>query len=343
MSLVAMRVSPINLKILAYALDLEGFDSAQALQPCGYASIDDVAEDGDWLSVAVFDRLMAEAQTLTGDPSFGLVVGKSLALMRYGHIARVAMVSPDLRQLLDDLRRYAPLMIEHSEIELEEDSRGARLLVRPVTHGGLSGRFRMEQVATSAAQMLRFVGAETSDLLRVEFPYDLPDGQERRYVATFGPRIEFGCKRCTVHFTPSLLDRALASHDLVGYTSARTRAESLLAAMQAGTDLADRVRQCLFNAFPQLPTVPETASQLGLSERSFRRQLAQLGTSHADLTQECQRLTVERLLAEGQLPLKQIAEAVGFGSVHSFHRAFRRWSGLTPSAWRESRGEPPLT
>jgi AraC-like DNA-binding protein len=140
-----------------------------------------------------------------------------------------------------------------------------------------------------------------------------------------------------------LLDRALTSHDPVGYTSARTRADSVLTALQSGSDLADRVRQCLLRSFPQLPTVPETAGQLGLSERSFRRQLAQLGTSHADLTQECQRLTVERLLAEGQMPLKQIAEAVGFGSVHSFHRAFRRWSGLTPSAWRESRGQPPLS
>ncbi len=338
-----MRVSPINLKILAYALDLEGFDSAQALQPCGYACIDDIAEDGPWLPMSVFDRLMAEAQQVTGDVSFGLVVGKSLALMRYGTITPVAMATPHLRQLLDDIRRYAPLMIERSEIELLEDARGARLLVQPAVHGGLSGHFRMEQVATSAAQMLRFVGAETSDLLRVEFPYGMPAGQERRYVANFGPRLEFGAKACTIHFSPGLLDRALPSHDPVSYTSARTRADSVLAASQAGSDLADRVRQCLLRAFPTLPTVPETASQLGLSERSFRRQLAQLSTSHAELTQECQRLAVERLLAEGQMPLKQIAQEVGFGSVHSFHRAFRRWSGLTPSEWREGRCERPLT
>ena len=337
-----MLISPINLKILAYALDLEGFDSAQALRPCGYACIDEVAEDGPWLPVSVLDRLMASAQAVTGDASFGLVVGKSLALMRYGTITPVAMATPHLRQLLDDIRRYAPLMIERSEIELVQDARGARLSIVPVSHGGLSGRFRMEQVATSAAQMLRFVGAETSDLLSASFPYELPVGQERRYVANFGPRLFFGAKVCALEFTPALLDRSLTSHDPVGYTSARTRADSVLAALQAGSDLADRVRQSLLRAFPHLPAVSETAAQLGLSERSLRRQLAQLGTSHADLCQECQRLSAERLLAEGLMPLKQIAEAVGFGSVHSFHRAFRRWAGLTPSEWRESRGEPPL-
>jgi len=334
-----MRVSPINLKILAYALDLEGFDSAAALQAIGHSSIDDILEDGAWLPMAVFDRLMRAAQEVTGDASFGLIVGKSLALMRYGTIAPVAMATPHLRQLLEDIRRYAPLMIERAEIDLVEDARGARLMVSPIVEGGLSGHFRMEQVATSAAQMLRFVGAETSDLLRVEFPFEVPAGQERRYAANFGPRLEFGRKVCAIHFTPTLLDRPLSSHDPVAYASARTRAESVLAALHAGSNLADRVRQFMLSAFPQLPTVPETAAQLGLNERSFRRQLAQLGTTHADLTQECQRLTAERLLAEAQMPIKQIAEAVGFGSVHSFHRAFRRWSGLTPTDWRCSQSE----
>lgn len=334
-----MRISPINLKILAYALDLEGFDSAQALAPIGYTAIDEIAEDGEWLPASVFDRMMAAAQEVTGDACFGLVVGKSLALMRYGTIAPVAMATPHLRQLLEDIARYAPLMVERAEFDLVEDARGAHLRVSPIVTGGLSGHFRMEQVATSAAQMLRFVGAEASDLLQVEFPYEVPAGQERRYVANFGPRLSFGGKVCAIHFRPALLERILPSHDPVAYASARTRADSVLAALQAGTNLADRVRQCLLSAFPQLPSVPETAAQLGLNERSFRRQLAQLGTTHADLTQECQRLTAERLLAEGQMPIKQIAEAVGFASVHSFHRAFRRWSGLTPTDWRASQGE----
>ena len=105
--------------------------------------------------------------------------------------------------------------------------------------------------------------------------------------------------------------------------------------MRAGTDVAERVRQWLLQAFPRQPTVAETAAHLGLQERALRRHLLLLGTSHAALMQECQQLVAERLLAEGRMPLKQIAEALGFLSVHSFHRAFRRWSGVTPSAWRD--------
>ena len=332
-----MRVSPVNLKILAYTLDVEGFDASEALRQCGLASADALQDDGEWLPATLFDRMMAAAIDTTGDTAFGLVAGKSLALMRYGAITPLVLPTPSLRQLLADLQRFACLSVEHSEIDLQESARGARLRILPVVAQGRSGHFRMEQVATSAAQMLKFVGASSADIRQVDFPYAAPAGQVHRYEATFGPRIDFGRKDCGIEFNPALLDARMPTHDPVAYVAACTRAESALAAMRAGTDVAERVRQCLLQALPEQPTVAKTAAQLGLPERTLRRHLGMLGTSYAALMQECQQLVAERLLAEGRMPLKQIAEALGFLSVHSFHRAFRRWTGVTPSAWREDK------
>lgn len=336
-----MRISPVNLKILAYTLDIEGFDSGAALRHCGLGSDDDLQEDGDWLPVSVFDRLMASSVMVTGDPAFGLVAGKSLALMRYGVITPLVLSTPHLRQMLDDIRRYAVLSVEHSEVELIEGRHSAQLLIRPVVSGGLSGCFRRDLVATSAVQMLRFAGASVQDIYQVDLAHQPAPEQVPRYLATFGSRTRFDARECAITFNPALLDQAMPTHDPVAYTAARTRADAALAAMRAGSDMADQVRQWLLNAFPRLPTVAETAAHLGMNERSFRRQLGMLGSSHAELTQECQRLVAERMLAEGRLSLKQIADELGFSSVHSFHRAFRRWSGLTPSAWRELRVAAP--
>ena len=81
-----MRVSPVNLKILAYTLDVEGFDASGPLQACGFASAEALQDDGEWLPVALFDRMMAAAIEATGDAAFGLVAGKSIALMRRRYI-----------------------------------------------------------------------------------------------------------------------------------------------------------------------------------------------------------------------------------------------------------------
>lgn len=331
-----MKVSPINLKTLAYTLDVEGFDSGPLLQEFGLPAIDLIDEDGEWVPVERFDEMMAAALRLTADPSFGLVAGKSLALMRYGLLVPLILHAPSLRVVLRDVWHFSALAVEKCEVELQEPAEGsARLVVEPLVQGGLSGRFRMEFVATSAIQMVRFGSARSDEIREVHFPYPCPPGMEARYAATFGTRVRFEQKECAVHFDPAVLDRPMASHDPVAYMGARTRVEHALAAHRARNDIAERVRQKLLKAFPVQLSLDETARSLDLSARTLRRQLTQLGTSHQLLSQECQTLLAERLLAEGKLSLKQIANAIGFSSVSSFHRAFRRWTGVTPTDWRD--------
>lgn len=338
-----LRVAPVNLKILAYTLEVEGHDSRELLRRCGLCAMEELPEDGEWVPLAQFDHMMAAAIEITGDPSFGLIAGKSLALMKYGAITPVVLSTPSLRALLGDVGHFAPLVVPRAEIELVEKGAWAQLQIHPVVQGGASGRFRTELVATSAVQMLRLAGATPADIQAVHFPHAAPADQLSRYVATFGPHLSFSSKACAVHFDARLLDAALPGHDPVAYLSARTRAEALLAALRAGNDLAEQVRSALLLAFPDVPPLPVLAARLGANDRTVRRQLAALGTSYADLVQECQRLTAERLLAEGRMPLKQIADALGFASVHSFHRAFRRWSGQTPATWRSGGPMPGVT
>lgn len=334
----SMLVSPINLKILAYTLDVEGHDSSAALRRIGLPGIDSIKEDGEWVDVGLFDRLMAAAIEVTGDPAFGLIAGKSIALMRYGPITPVILFGSSLRQLLEDVRHFAPLMVEQSEIELVEGKQLARLVVHPLIKGGLSGHFRADLVTMSSMQMLRFASAAAGrdDAIEVELAHTVPQALEERYRAAFGPRLRFNQRQNSVAFDPAVLDLKLLSHDPLGYTAARTRAESALAARLRRSDMAERVRQHLLAAFPGKPSVIDTARSMGLSDRSLRRQLALLGVTHGDLVQECEQLMAQRLLSEGRLTLAEIADALGFSSASSFHRAFKRWTGLTPLDWRDS-------
>lgn len=334
-----MLVSPVHLLALAHTLEIEGMDARAALQRCGIESIETLSEEGAWVEAALFDRLMAAAIELSGDPAFGLVAGKSIALMRYGPFVPLVLPSPSLRQILADLRHFARLVLDHAEIELAEAPASARLIIRPVVHGGASGHFRMEMVATSALQMLRLAGASPTDVHRIEMPYTPASEMLRRYAAAFGPHLRFGSHECALHINPALLDAKMAMHDPVAYTAARTRAESALAARLAQSNVAERVRLWLLGRLAQPTSTADTAQHLGLSERSLRRQLAALGVTHASLLDECQRLMAERLLAEGQSSIQQVADSLGFSSASSFHRAFRRWTGQTPAGWREQQAE----
>ncbi|HEX6240654.1 MAG TPA: helix-turn-helix transcriptional regulator, partial [Polyangiales bacterium] len=85
------------------------------------------------------------------------------------------------------------------------------------------------------------------------------------------------------------------------------------------------------------PDMPEVARALALSERSLRRRLAEEGWSFAAVLLEFRQLLARQLLVDSALPIKQVAEKAGFTSCAAFFRAFKRWTGESPAAFRSAR------
>ena len=76
------------------------------------------------------------------------------------------------------------------------------------------------------------------------------------------------------------------------------------------------------------------AQQMNCSPRTLRRHLHDLGCSYQELLDELRFEQAKQMLCEDQLPIYQIAEALGFSETASFRHAFQRWSGLAPSDFR---------
>jgi AraC-like DNA-binding protein len=83
-----------------------------------------------------------------------------------------------------------------------------------------------------------------------------------------------------------------------------------------------------------LPDMEVVARELGLSVRSLRRHLDEEGTSFRELTQEALYETACTMLRNPNITLQNISHTLGFSDASAFHRAFRRWSELTPAEYR---------
>ncbi len=84
-------------------------------------------------------------------------------------------------------------------------------------------------------------------------------------------------------------------------------------------------------------TVEEIAHQLDRSARTLQRELAERGTSVRDLVDDVRRARAIELLASG-LTVSEVAERLGFSEPGAFYRAFRRWTGKAPGAFRPLHG-----
>lgn len=88
--------------------------------------------------------------------------------------------------------------------------------------------------------------------------------------------------------------------------------------------------------------MPEIAAQLGTTPRTLRRALAAEGTTFEAIRDRVRFAMASELLALTPLPLGDIALTLGFATPSAFVRAFRRWTGRAPSAWRRE-ARPPAT
>ena len=99
--------------------------------------------------------------------------------------------------------------------------------------------------------------------------------------------------------------------------------------------LVQQVRNQISQSLSEgVPTIFDTAQQLGMSGRTLQRRLSKHGYSFQTLVDESRRQLSEQLLQETEYSLSEIAFMTGYSEQSAFTRAFKRWAGQTPRSYR---------
>jgi AraC-like DNA-binding protein len=98
-------------------------------------------------------------------------------------------------------------------------------------------------------------------------------------------------------------------------------------------ELVKCVRAILHKEHRKRCFATDVARQLGINRRTLGRHLSSNGTTFRRLSQQVLLQAAQRLLKAGA-SVSDVSGALGFSEVSAFTRAFRRWSGETPSSWR---------
>lgn len=152
--------------------------------------------------------------------------------------------------------------------------------------------------------------------------------------------------RCPLAFEQPVnemrLDAALIQHPLTqadpGLSSILDRhAEELLARLPQSESLLDSVNRLISQELRGGdPSLTAIAQQLGYAPRTLQRKLEEAGTSYHTLLDEMRRELSIYYLREAQIAISEVAFLLGFSETSAFHRAFRRWMGVSPGEFRRS-------
>jgi AraC-like DNA-binding protein len=181
----------------------------------------------------------------------------------------------------------------------------------------------------------RSLGGREFAPIRVSLSRPRPAKAET-FEAVFRCPLEFGAPADEIHLPRAAMDTPLetANADLARHN------EEILERQLAQQDnsIKNRARALLTGQLPQgEPSAELLAKSLNLSLRSLQRKLAAEGTSYEDLLSDTRCALALGYIRDPHYSISEVAYLLGFSDTSSFTRAFRRWTGQTPSAYRSGR------
>ncbi|HEY4119101.1 MAG TPA: AraC family transcriptional regulator [Byssovorax sp.] len=283
----------------------------------------------------VVAALWTEVPTLAGDDAFGLHAAEAVHAVGLDALDYALMHASTLREAIARLGRYVRLLHDAATITLEVDARaGVARYAQRFTCSPPAPRHFVEFVfAMWALRVGRGIG-ERPQLRRVEFEHAGPsDDAEHRRVFGVSPR--FGARENAITFDASLLDRAATTSDPVLVAVLERHAQELLDRLPPRGDALDDVRAAISADLDGgAPALAAVARRLATSGRTLQRRIRAEGTTFSALVDDARRALVLGRVRDADATLSDLAFLAGFADTTTFHRAFRRWTGRTPSQYR---------
>lgn len=284
----------------------------------------------------VMEACVAEARAQPPERRrhFPFVLGETFAFDYLPEIQTFLTTSGSLRETLRVFEWLQELVNPRLRGRVEEQDDLGRLIL------DIGEVPRPYFIETAFAVVLKFVRSllPAADVRELAFRHPPPDYAEE-YQRFFGCPVRFDAPQHAIVFPASLLDVPLAGAFPALNRQAEVRLSQRMAKAPrtAPASIVTAIEQA-FTDKPQLlrRSVEDLAVALNLSARTLQRRLGEEGHGYTELRARAQFAQASRWLEAGEPGLDEIAERLGFSDRRSFTRAFQRWSGLSPSAYRRN-------
>ena len=284
-------------------------------------------------------RILTEAAMQIRDPLAGLRVGQHFTLAGYGPFVMLLMTCDNTYQAFQVGIRYQDLTFLFGRLSFEPGDSSSALVLTPPPLPAVVRRVRIDGEVSGTVKLLRDMQAGLGTNIgpqRIEMPYPVPL-EVAAYEEHFGCPVGFSSDKARIWIPNEYLAIRMPTADPVAHRMYRGQCDALLQSRSQSSDgLAERVRAHLSLFSDSFPVAHEVAAALGISERTLRRQLDVDETSFRQLLDEVRADKARRLLGGGGVSVDVVARQLGYAEPASFIRAFQRWTGTTPAAYRRA-------
>jgi AraC-like DNA-binding protein len=320
-------------KSIAMALEMEGVNSRELFEKAGipYQSTADPSHRIESRKITRLFKLAVEA---TGNPCFGLKPIVYMHPATFHALGYSLYASSTLYDFCQRLTRFFRLLSDNALHHLYEDEDAYRLVIE-VTNPELAIESQDGWVGCIVF-ICRSIYRPDFNPLRIELTRPKPESHAEDFQRFFKTPIIFSAKEITICFDKKDMHVQLPAAS----TELALRNDEVAMEHLARLDRNDIVRQVEAKIVELLPTgecsKERISSQLNISLRNLHNKLEKKGTSYQEILEDLRSGLALQYIKQDNMSISEITYLLGFSDTSNFSRAFKRWTGVSPSQYRKN-------
>ena len=319
-------------RIFLRLLELHGIDADRFVRDGGQAP-ELFRDPSARLPSSVVDVAARAAAARIPDPAFALRAARCWHPSDLGALGYAWLASSTLRTALQRLEHYGRILGEKARYRLESGNRGLRLVFDHGRKETLISALGTDYSLSILMDMCRMNFGASLRALEVTLCRERP-ADPAPWESFFGVRVRFGAARNSILLARRDADAALpvSNRQIAGALDA------ILARQLAELDRSNVALRCKAVLLERMAhggsADLDVARSLHMSRRTLQRKLAEADVTYQQLVDDTRRDLALRYLEDSQKSITEITFLLGLSGQSAFTRAFRRWTGVTPTEYR---------
>lgn len=288
------------------------------------------------LPVPVYIHLARTVVRALDDELMGLL-DRPIRLGTFELMAAHASHAGTLRGALERLTTFSNVLDHGLRYEVAARGDAVAFVVHRRRGRPVRNELAIETALVLAHRFIGWLGGVRLPIDLVELDYSRPSHARTYATLFFRAPARFEAQVNRMVLPAPVLDRAVRRTEEQAMRWARRSPLDAFLPMEAVEGLALRAASVAEKALRrtgQAPSMEEVAARLRMAPHQLRRRLKEEGADYRHIRNEVKRDAAIRLLTTTDLSVEQVALRSGFSAASAFVRAFRRWTGLTPRAYR---------
>lgn len=326
-----ISVSLLKTNIRVYETLYQPYDYAFLEQTFGITN-QILADEDNRVPLRITNDLIQRLSQAMRDPLLGLNWHRHAAPPIRQAILRCLSNAPDINTALQIALRYVHLITEMGDFELKTEKETGRLLFFPFNED-LVTYHQIDAMLLGIVHLTDKLGGE--GFTSVALPHACPPGCEEAYRQAFQRPVSFEQPHSMLTFSSPWLKETIGSDkiSLDDLVSSEKKRADVIPGLSFPTQVESTIKPILIFGEPGREYV---AQAWGMSLRSFQRKLVEAGTTYQKLLNKIRLEQAINYLSQPIFSCEEVAFLLGYSEARPFYHAFKRWTGLTPSKYRQS-------